>query len=272
FTIVDPMHPEQSGNVFPYPRAGKANAVVRLGITGASGGTPVWAQWDAARYPYLTTVRWSEGAPLTILVMNREQNEEALLRVDPATGKTTSLLTETSGHWLDLDQSFPLWKKDGSGFFWKTARNGGPEIELRDAAGALTASWVPPSVHPEPPTGYDDATGALYFVAAPDPTRRQPYRVLEGGAPEPLQVGGAQPATVEAELEPEAGALVVESRTLRTPPATSIYRARDLQKLADLPTVAIPPPVVSTTEIRAVGPEPRLWVSITRPRQLQPGK
>lgn len=273
FTIVDPMHPEQAGNVFPYPRAGRANAVVRLGIAAASGsGAPAWAQWDAAKYPYLTTVRWSEGAPLTILVMNRAQNEEVLLRVDPATGKTTPLLTETSGHWLNLDQSFPLWKKDGSGFFWRTARNGGPEIELRDAAGALAASWVPPSAHPESPVGYDDAAGALYFTAAPDPTRRQPSRVLEGGAPEPLQVGDAQPATVEAELEPEAGALVVTSRTLRTPLATSVYRARDLQKLADLPTAAIPPPITATTEIRAVGPEPRLWVSITRPRQLQAGK
>jgi dipeptidyl-peptidase-4 len=103
FTIVDPMHPERGGDVFPYPRAGKANAVVRLAVTAASGsGAPVWVQWDAAKYPYLATVRWSEGAPLTILVMNRVQSEEALLRVDPATGKTVPLLTEKSDHWLNL--------------------------------------------------------------------------------------------------------------------------------------------------------------------------
>jgi dipeptidyl-peptidase-4 len=115
-------------------------------------------------------------------------------------------------------------------------------------------------------------TGALYFTAAPDPTRRQVYRVVKGGAPEPLQVGDAQPAMVEAQWQDDAGALVVKSRTLRTPPATSVYRARDLQKLAELPSVAIPPPVTSTTEIRAVGPAPRFWVSITRPRAFQAGK
>ncbi len=279
FTIVDPMHPERGGDVFPYPRAGKANAVVRLAVTpttGSTPGKPTWIQWDAAKYPYLATVRWSEGAPLTLLVMNRAQNEEVLLRADPATGKTSTLLTERSDHWLNLNQHFPIWKKDGSGFFWMSERSGGPEVELRDASGASPATWVPRAARMdsdlESPVKYDDATGALYFLAAPDPTRRQPHRVVKGGTPEALQVGDPQPAMVEALPEGEATALVVRSRTLRGATSMRIYRARDLQKLADLPSVAIAPPLIPTTEIRAVGPEPRLWASITRPRNFQAGK
>jgi len=275
FSIVDPMHPEQSAAVFPYPRAGKANSVVRLAVASAAGpgpGKPVWVQWDAAKYPYLTTVRWSEGAPLTVLVMNRAQNEEVLLRADPATGKTTALLTERSGHWLNLNQDFPLWKKDGSGFFWMTERNGGPEIELRQAGGAPSASWVPPALRPDSPIKYDPAGDALYFISTADPTRRQPYRAVKGGAAEALAVGDPQPAMVEATLQPESGTLVVTSRTLRSLTTTQVHRAGDLKKLADLPSVALQPPVAPATEIRAVGPEPRLYTSVTWPRAFQAGK
>ncbi|HVE81909.1 MAG TPA: DPP IV N-terminal domain-containing protein, partial [Myxococcales bacterium] len=240
FTIVDPMHPEQRGATFPYPRAGRANAVVRLGVVSAGGaGKPLWVQWDAARYPYLATVRWSEGAPLTLLVENRAQNEEVLLRADPATGKTAPLLTERSSanHWLDLAQDFPLWKKDGSGFFWMAERGGGPAIELRDAGGAPVAEWVPASFHPEPPAGYDDAHQALYFAGAPEPARRQLYRATPGRAPEPLPIGDPQPAMVTAKaLEPETGVLVATSSSLRSWTSVALYRAEDGKKLADLPS------------------------------------
>jgi len=52
-TIADPAHPEVKPTPFAYPRAGRANAVVRLGIVPVAGGRTVWVRWDAQRYPYL---------------------------------------------------------------------------------------------------------------------------------------------------------------------------------------------------------------------------
>jgi dipeptidyl-peptidase 4 len=94
-TIVDPMHPEKGADTFHYPRAGKANAVVRVGVTPAAGGKTTWVTWDAKRYPYVATVVWPKKGPLTLLVQNREQTEQVLLAADVATGKTRVLLTET---------------------------------------------------------------------------------------------------------------------------------------------------------------------------------
>ena len=70
-----------------YPRAGTANAKVRLGIVGRTGGETRWVEWDREKYPYLARVVWKKAAaPLCLLVQNRVQQEEVLLAVDPSSG------------------------------------------------------------------------------------------------------------------------------------------------------------------------------------------
>src|SRR5262249_38734675 len=100
--IADPMHPERPADAWPYPRPGRENAAVRLGVVPAAGGGTVWVEWDRGRYPYLAAVRWQRGGPLTLLVQNREQTTELLLAADPATGATRTLLAERDDAWLDL--------------------------------------------------------------------------------------------------------------------------------------------------------------------------
>src|SRR5207244_1089823 len=93
--IADPLHPESAPQKFLYPHAGSANAKVRLGIIPRTGGATRWIEWDATTFPYLTRVIWKEaGAPLSVLVENRIQQEQRLLAADPVTGTTRELLRE----------------------------------------------------------------------------------------------------------------------------------------------------------------------------------
>ncbi|MCP4654298.1 MAG: S9 family peptidase, partial [bacterium] len=124
FRIADPTDPSQAPQEWPYPRAGKANAEVRLGVLPAAGGDTVWVRWDHERYPYLATVRWTAGAALTLVVQNRRQTEELVLAVDPDSGETTILLTETDEAWLNLDQEMPHWLPGADAFLWTTERGG----------------------------------------------------------------------------------------------------------------------------------------------------
>ncbi len=153
--IMDPTKPEEPPHAWRYPRPGKANAVVELGIMRLpTGGTPVpqgeetvWVRWDNDKYPYLATVKWSDHGPLTILVQNREQTEQVLLAVDDETGYTTPLLTETDEAWINLDQDMPVWLSDGRGFLWTTERRGAWQLEHRGADGSLVRVITP--------TGFD---------------------------------------------------------------------------------------------------------------------
>ncbi|HKD24026.1 MAG TPA: DPP IV N-terminal domain-containing protein, partial [Rhizomicrobium sp.] len=62
--IVDPLSPQNKPVEFRYPRAGTANANVRLGVIAATGGATVWLPWDFVTYPYLVRVEWQKGGPL----------------------------------------------------------------------------------------------------------------------------------------------------------------------------------------------------------------
>lgn len=271
-TIADPFHPERAPDRFAYPRAGTANARVRLGVVAAQGGRTVWIDWDAKAYPYLATVRWPPKGPLTLLVQNRAQTEERLLAADPATGRTRLLLGERDEAWLNLDQKFPRWLDDGSGFLWITERNGGPELELRAAGGALRASLVRPAAGFVDLVGVDQRRGLVWFTACgDDPTQERLFRVpLSGGAPEEVRLG-QDPAQVSASLSEDGSALLVTRAGERGMPRTAVHRP-DGAVLAELPSVAIEPPIQVRAEIRKVGPGEGFWATVIRPNGSQPGR
>lgn len=270
--IADPFHPEHAPDRFAYPRAGTPNARVRLGVVSARGGRPVWIGWDAGRFPYLATVRWPRRGPLTILVQNRAQTEERLMSADPTTGRTRLLVEERDQAWLNLDQEFPRWLEDGSGFLWLTERNGGPELELRGAGGELRASLVPPGVGFVALAGLDWTRGLVWFTACgDDPTQERLFRVsLAGGAPEEVRVGEG-PAQVSATISEDGSALLVTRAAERQMPRSAVHRP-DGVRLAELPSVAIEPPIPLTAEIRKVGPGDGLWTTVVRPARMVPGR
>ncbi|MFQ3650899.1 MAG: DPP IV N-terminal domain-containing protein, partial [Gemmataceae bacterium] len=129
--VADPMQPGQPGHPSYYPRPGKKNVAVRLGIVAARGGKTTWVDWDRDNYPYLARVDWQKGG-LTLLVQNRTQQEQLLLSVEPATGQTTVLLREKDPAWLNLNHDKPHWLED-SAFVWHGQDTNGPTLDVRYA-------------------------------------------------------------------------------------------------------------------------------------------
>src|SRR5262249_14882468 len=80
--VADPAKPDQEPQPSYYPRPGKKNVRVRVGIIavtsplagegkGEGERKTVWIDWDKEKYPYLTQVRWDKYGPLTITVQTR---------------------------------------------------------------------------------------------------------------------------------------------------------------------------------------------------------
>ncbi|HET9451567.1 MAG TPA: alpha/beta fold hydrolase [Aggregicoccus sp.] len=272
-TIVDPMHPEKGADTFHYPRAGKANAKVRVGVAPVGGGKTVWLRWDAKAYPYLATVVWPKKGPLTLLVQNREQTEQLLLAADVATGQTRVLLTEKDKAWLNLDQDFPLWREDGSGFLWYTERNGGPEVELRGADGKLQQSLVKPQAGFRGLARYvqeGEAAGTLYFNGGPNPTESYLWRVRAGAAPERVPTGTKGPAWEQGYVSKAGHLAVLGTQGPTSMPRTLILRT-DGTRVGELPSVAKEPRLQVKSEVRQVG-ERRFQAQVIRPRNFKPGQ
>ena len=270
FTIHDPLHPERAADTFRYPRAGHANATVKLAVTPAAGGSPVWLSWDREKYPYLGAVRWTDGGPLSLVVLNRAQDELALLTANPATGATRQLLVEKDAAWVNLVQGYPRWKEDGSGFFWLSERSGWPEIELRRPDGSPAATWVKGSAGLARLVGYDEKRRWLWFTGGPDPTQTRLYVVKDGAPPEEW-LAPVVPVGTSAQLSRNGEVLLVSRSTLSASGGLTAHRI-DGRRLADLPSVAEKPPFEPRAELFKVGPAPGFHAVVIRPRGARPGE
>ena len=276
FTLADPARPEAAAVVFPYPRAGKANARVRLGMLPIGGGATTWVRWDEGRYPYLARVLWKEReAPLTILVQTRDQRETALLRVDGRTGATRVLLLEKDDAWVELDDDLPRWLPDGRGFLHVTERSGRRSLELRSADGSLDRVVVAPDL------GFwslahvaEDARSIRFTTAKPYGTTLREVSLVEGqAAPRQLSSDVAEHAAVFA----KNGTVYADSRTTANslPEASYFVRAENAWKKAGvLPSVAETPPFRVNLELTEVtGPSGRTFhAAIVRPRAFRAGQ
>ncbi len=266
--LADPFKPDRAPSPQFYPRPGKANVKVRLGVISAKGGRTRWLEWDATKHPYLTHADWHAAGGLTITVQTRDQREVVLLRVNPKTGGTTPLLTERDPVWVNLDPKFPKWLKDGSGFLWTTERNGGWELELRGADGTFRETLVAKDAHWHSLVHVSDDAKTIHFLAQPTPVERQLCRRNPDGSVTPLtQELGV--VSVTFGREPAVYALTQETPTALA--RTTIHRA-DGMRLGELPSVAEVPSLTPKTELTKVGAGTGFHARITRPRDFDPKK
>jgi dipeptidyl-peptidase-4 len=267
FTIADPGHPERPADRVGYPRAGTVNAVLRFGLVNvASPGATTWIDWDREKMPYVPAVAWTEGAPPCLTVLDRLQRNEALLVVDPKTGKTREAMREHDDAWLNTEGSGQLaWLHDGSGFLWWSERDGDGRVGLFPARGAGDAGsvkWLtPPGMQVTEILDVDTARRAATLETTRDGLHYEVTRVsLDGGEPTPLaklddgQVHGSFDESHDVFLTREASLSGVHR---------IMVRSIDGKIAREVPSVAAPAPVTHV-ELEDVGPD-LMHVALVRP-------
>ncbi len=266
--VADPIRPEEPAHPTYYPRPGKANVKVRLGIVPVGGGETVWVKWDAKKYPYLTAARWDKEGPLTLAVQTREQKELVLLRAAPATGETTALLTERDPAWLNLHHDGPRWLPDGS-FLWSGEGRTGPQLEWHDKTGALRRVLVPAEDGYQALEDVDAKARQVVYRASADPTQAHLFRLsLDGGKPTPLT---KEPGLHSAAFSKDHSIYVHQASLAGAMPRGTVRRA-DGTLVGELPSVAEEPPFVPRDELVKVGEGAGFYASVVRPRDFDSGK
>jgi dipeptidyl-peptidase 4 len=172
-----------------YPRAGAANAVVDLYILRNDGTQLVKVDLGTNADIYLARVDWaSDGKTLFVQRESRDQKTLDLLRVDPVTGRSSVVFTETSKTWLNLHENFRALK-DGS-ILWSSERDGFSHL-YHWQAGKWTqltkGKWAVRNI-----VGLDEAKGLITFTGNREtPLTQNVYRVsVDGGPVETLGEAG----------------------------------------------------------------------------------
>ncbi|MCU0672965.1 MAG: S9 family peptidase [Myxococcota bacterium] len=283
----NPATPEEAPHASRYPRAGRANADVRLGLVSVEGGatrsagsaadeSTTWVDWERAAFPYLASVTWSEGAPLTILVQDRHQRVERLLAVDDS-GATRTLHEERDAVWLNLDASVPSFFADGEHFLWSTEREGAWQLELRKTDGSLVRALTAPELGYRELLHVDEEAGVAFVLASNESTEAHVLRVpLAGGAPTPITTTPGQHGAVfggsasgSAIFESGTDVFVVSSHDLAEGPRWTIHRGAE--RIGALRSLAETPPFVPNVEHVTVG-EREHRALVVRPRDFDPSR
>ncbi|GAA2967122.1 S9 family peptidase [Actinokineospora diospyrosa] len=162
--IADPANPGVEPAVVAYPAAGTPNVRVSLAVISLDG-TRVEVDWDGVDQPYLVTAHWSAGGKPLIAVQSRDQRQVQVRAVDPDTGATEVLHTETDEHWVEITPGVPAWTPSGD-LVRVTARDGANRLVVGDTevSGDLQVRAV-----------LDVADDVLYTASAEDPTQVHVY-------------------------------------------------------------------------------------------------
>jgi len=264
--VADARHNDRPPVPFKYPRAGTPNAIVDLGIIHIrTPGEPRWLTWDHGKYEYLVRVSWTPKAPLSALVIDRDQTDLALLTFDPGGGAGKPILTEHDDAWLNVDVGAPRWLDDGSGFLWLTEAKGQWMLELHAPDGKLVRALTAPEFGLRELAGADDQ-GAIVEASA-EPTRRDVWRVpFDGGAPTRLSDGDG---VAFARLAKHGSVVIDTALSAGGRKVVAITKTGR----HDVPSTAERPSLVPTTTLETVELAGRTHhVAITRPRAFDPAR
>jgi dipeptidyl-peptidase-4 len=207
-----------------YPRVGRPNAVVALYVADVATGARVKVDLGASTDIYLARANWAkDGRTLYVQRLTRDQKRLDLLAVDPATGASHVILSETSPHWVALSEDMkPL--KDGT-FLWSSERDGNKHLYLYRGDGKLIRQVT----HGDWPVadleGIDEPRKVAIFAASKDtPIERRLYEVswAKPGEPKALTPAGGW---WTADVAKTGGAFVGSYSDPKTPPRTGLYRA-----------------------------------------------
>ena len=184
-----------------YPRAGAANAEVRLGVVDRLNNEVRWLEWQLADDDYLARVQFAPDGALYVQAQSRDQKRLALRRFED--GRWREIVTETDAKWINLGERLTVLK-DGR-LLWVSKRTDylgrallyGSDLSVmhiydRDGCDAPLNADITRINH------ILGATNEHVWVSGyrNHPTTQHLYRVA-------LQDGGCQQLTLRADLLPE---------------------------------------------------------------------
>jgi len=148
-----------------YPRAGRPNAVVELYVQDVQSGQRVKVDLGADTDIYLGRVNWAaDGSVAYVQRLSRDQKRLDLLSVDPATGASRVIASQTSKAWVNVTHDFKALK-DGN-FIWSSEESGWRHLYLYNKDGRRLRAITRGDYPVKALDGVNQETGEVFFTAS----------------------------------------------------------------------------------------------------------
>ncbi|MBK8847887.1 MAG: S9 family peptidase [Bacteroidetes bacterium] len=175
-TMFDSLYPTEVK--YKYPKAGEENSKVEIHIFSFETNQKAKAQINAANDQYIPRIKWTADAnTLCITRMNRLQNNLELLLCDANSGAVSTLYTETSSTYIDINDALEF-TADKKNFIWMGVKNGYNALMWMDMKGKLVKQITTDKKNVINYYGYDAAKKMFYYSSFNiTPADRQVYSI-----------------------------------------------------------------------------------------------
>jgi dipeptidyl-peptidase-4 len=183
FHIQNLLDERASSEIQEYPRAGGANAKLRLGVVSVGGGETQWIDLREGTDRYVARFQWmTDGSSLAVQLQTRDQDTLDLLAYDVSSGTSRLLVREVDARWVKLHDHLVFLKRNKQ-FLWSSERDGFRHLYLYDMKGTLVNQVSKGTWEVDKVAGVDEEEGMVYFTAnEQSPRERHLYRVGLGGS------------------------------------------------------------------------------------------
>lgn len=156
-----------------YPRAGRPNAVVELYIRDLQSGARVKVDLGSNTDIYLGRVNWAaDGRTAYVQRLSRDQKRLDLLAVDPATGASRVIASQTSNAWVNVTHDFKALKSGD--FIWSSEESGWRHLYLYNRDGRRLRAITRGDYAVKSLNGVNQDTGEVFFTASMRDGREYP--------------------------------------------------------------------------------------------------
>lgn len=149
----------------PYPKAGDPPPEVKMGIADIKTGKISWISTGRQDEHYIAWPFWTPDSKyIAIQVLNRDQNELAIILADAVSGDYRQIYHETSKTWVEFHKDIYVMNNN-SGFIIRSSRNGWENLSYYGWDGRLNAQLTDCDFRVNSIERVDEVTGTVYFYA-----------------------------------------------------------------------------------------------------------
>eukprot|EP00931_Biecheleriopsis_adriatica_P008359 TRINITY_DN109561_c0_g1_i1.p1 TRINITY_DN109561_c0_g1~~TRINITY_DN109561_c0_g1_i1.p1 ORF type:complete len:857 (+),score=180.08 TRINITY_DN109561_c0_g1_i1:43-2613(+) len=224
-----------------YPFAGEANPKVKLCVVSSAAGSgdaatgkpPAVTHFDLTG-PfgddfYLARVQWLPDGALIAQVLNREQTELAVMRLDPATGSARTLFSEKTDVWINVHYMLKPLGKSGR-LLWASERTGYRHLYVYEPDVGTLQPVTSGDWQVEDVVAVDEEANAVYFMGTSEGKwlERHLFKAsLAGGPAQRVEQLTSEPGMHSVVVDQQCKAFVDISSAVERPASAKLRSLRD---------------------------------------------
>ena len=217
FYLIDEMPPYNKVMPRKYPKVGEQKAIVKIGVIDLLTFETNWMDTGLNDDIYLPRIYWTNSSnELSIIRLNRLQNQLDFILADTESGKSKFILSESDTCWVDVEEKHAFFPKKKNEFLWVSEHSGFRHIYLYDYSGNLvkqvtSGDWEVTSLE-----GYSEFDHLVYFYGKKDSeTEQHIYRIKSDGTG--LEKITDEPGWNKADFSPDYKYFIHNYNSLNTP-------------------------------------------------------